>query len=198
MFYNEHTLPHFHAEYQGERGSFDFEGNLLDGEVRSRTAPTSPRRPSTTGRGSARARPRPLSEPPGCQRWSPRSPARSRVRLPATILGMRADPAIQIERFPRTGESDPLFSTCRAGHCPPALLCGYEEGRVRAGHPRTRHPRPSNVDSGEGGVTLPKREGPRPGPARPPGCGRGKDCDLLRRGGARRRRRYEHPRRQCR
>ena len=38
MFYNEHTPPHFHAEYQGERGSFDFEGNLIEGEVRSRTA----------------------------------------------------------------------------------------------------------------------------------------------------------------
>lgn len=38
MFYNDHGPAHFHAEYQGERASFDFEGNLLEGEMRSRTA----------------------------------------------------------------------------------------------------------------------------------------------------------------
>jgi len=38
MFYNEHTPPHFHAEYQGERASFDFGGNVIAGEFRSRTA----------------------------------------------------------------------------------------------------------------------------------------------------------------
>ena len=38
MFYDDHAPPHFHAEYSGERGSFDFEGNLIAGQVRSRTA----------------------------------------------------------------------------------------------------------------------------------------------------------------
>ena len=38
MFYDDHGVPHFHAEYAGERGSFDFEGNLIAGQVRSRTA----------------------------------------------------------------------------------------------------------------------------------------------------------------
>lgn len=26
MFYQEHEPPHFHAEHQGQRGTFDFEG----------------------------------------------------------------------------------------------------------------------------------------------------------------------------
>ena len=38
MFYSDHGPPHFHAEYQGERGSFDFSGNLIAGEMRSRVA----------------------------------------------------------------------------------------------------------------------------------------------------------------
>lgn len=38
MFYNDHGPAHFHAEYQGERASFDFEGNVIDGQMRSRTA----------------------------------------------------------------------------------------------------------------------------------------------------------------
>jgi hypothetical protein len=38
MFYNDHSPPHFHAEYQGQRGIFDFDGNLQQGNVRSRTA----------------------------------------------------------------------------------------------------------------------------------------------------------------
>ncbi|RLC49169.1 MAG: DUF4160 domain-containing protein [Candidatus Cloacimonadota bacterium] len=38
MFYNEHNPPHFHAEYQGQRGIFDFNGNLIDGKIRSKTA----------------------------------------------------------------------------------------------------------------------------------------------------------------
>jgi len=29
MFYNEHNPPHFHAEYQGQRASFDIQGNLF-------------------------------------------------------------------------------------------------------------------------------------------------------------------------
>lgn len=38
MFYDEHNPPHFHAEYQGEKAVFDFRGNLLRGDIRSRTA----------------------------------------------------------------------------------------------------------------------------------------------------------------
>jgi hypothetical protein len=38
MFYSDHAPPHFHAEYQGERGSFDFAGNLIAGEMRSLVA----------------------------------------------------------------------------------------------------------------------------------------------------------------
>ncbi len=38
MFYDEHNPPHFHAEYQGERAVFDFRGNILAGDIRSRTA----------------------------------------------------------------------------------------------------------------------------------------------------------------
>ncbi len=38
MFYNEHNPPHFHAEYQGQRGIFDFNGEMLKGNVSSITA----------------------------------------------------------------------------------------------------------------------------------------------------------------
>lgn len=38
MFYDDHNPPHFHAEYQGEMAVFDFRGNILRGEIRSRTA----------------------------------------------------------------------------------------------------------------------------------------------------------------
>jgi len=38
MFYNEHNPPHFHAEYQGQKGVFDFEGNLVKGSFTSKTA----------------------------------------------------------------------------------------------------------------------------------------------------------------
>ncbi|HYN42823.1 MAG TPA: DUF4160 domain-containing protein [Thermoanaerobaculia bacterium] len=38
MFYNDHGPAHFHAEYQGERASFDFNGTVIDGQMRSRTA----------------------------------------------------------------------------------------------------------------------------------------------------------------
>jgi hypothetical protein len=38
MFFIDHGPPHFHAEYQGERASFDFDGNLIAGEMRSRVA----------------------------------------------------------------------------------------------------------------------------------------------------------------
>lgn len=38
MFHNEHNPPHFHAEYQGQRGVFDLSGNMIRGAIRSRTA----------------------------------------------------------------------------------------------------------------------------------------------------------------
>ena len=38
MFYNEHNPPHFHAEYQGQRGVFDLDGNLIKGTLKSKTA----------------------------------------------------------------------------------------------------------------------------------------------------------------
>lgn len=38
MFYNDHPPPHFHAEYQGQRGIFDFDGNMTQGTLTSRTA----------------------------------------------------------------------------------------------------------------------------------------------------------------
>lgn len=38
MFYDEHNPPHFHAEYQGAKAVFDFEGNLLQGALGSKTA----------------------------------------------------------------------------------------------------------------------------------------------------------------
>jgi hypothetical protein len=38
MFYDEHNPPHFHAEYQGKKALFDFQGNILKGGLSSRTA----------------------------------------------------------------------------------------------------------------------------------------------------------------
>ena len=38
MFYDEHNPPHFHAEYQGAKAVFDFDGNLLRGDLGSKTA----------------------------------------------------------------------------------------------------------------------------------------------------------------
>ena len=38
MFYDEHPPPHFHAEHQGEKAVFDFRGNMLYGDISSRTA----------------------------------------------------------------------------------------------------------------------------------------------------------------
>jgi hypothetical protein len=38
MFYREHGPPHFHAEHQGQRAAFTFNGNLLAGAITSRTA----------------------------------------------------------------------------------------------------------------------------------------------------------------
>ena len=38
MYYGDHSPPHFHAEYQGQRATFDFQGNVLRGQITSRTA----------------------------------------------------------------------------------------------------------------------------------------------------------------
>ncbi len=38
MFYDEHNPPHFHAEYQNRKVLFDFKGNILKGNLRSKTA----------------------------------------------------------------------------------------------------------------------------------------------------------------
>jgi len=38
MFFDDHNPPHFHAEYQGEMAVFDFRGNILRGDIGSRTA----------------------------------------------------------------------------------------------------------------------------------------------------------------
>ncbi len=38
MFYNEHNPPHFHAEYQGTEGEFDFDGVMLKGNMKSKIA----------------------------------------------------------------------------------------------------------------------------------------------------------------
>ena len=38
MFYREHGVPHFHAEYQGQQATFTFDGEVLAGTMRSRTA----------------------------------------------------------------------------------------------------------------------------------------------------------------
>jgi hypothetical protein len=38
MFYDDHNPPHFHAEHQGEMAVFDFRGNILRGDISSRTA----------------------------------------------------------------------------------------------------------------------------------------------------------------
>ena len=38
MFYSEHNPPHFHAEYQGSEGIFNFDGEMLYGNIKSTTA----------------------------------------------------------------------------------------------------------------------------------------------------------------
>lgn len=38
MYYRDHAPPHFHAEHQGEQATFTFDGGLLAGQLRSRTA----------------------------------------------------------------------------------------------------------------------------------------------------------------
>jgi hypothetical protein len=38
MYFNEHEPPHFHAEYQGKKAVFDFNGNIIKGSLASKTA----------------------------------------------------------------------------------------------------------------------------------------------------------------
>ena len=38
MFFREHGVAHFHAEYQGQQATFTFNGAVLAGEIQSRTA----------------------------------------------------------------------------------------------------------------------------------------------------------------
>jgi len=38
MFYDEHNPSHFHAEYSGSKAVFDFKGNILKGDLSSKTA----------------------------------------------------------------------------------------------------------------------------------------------------------------
>ena len=38
MFYKEHEPAHFHAEYQGQEGKFDFGGRVIVGNIQSKTA----------------------------------------------------------------------------------------------------------------------------------------------------------------
>jgi len=38
MYYDEHNPPHIHLEYQGNKALLDFHGNILKGDLKSRTA----------------------------------------------------------------------------------------------------------------------------------------------------------------
>ena len=38
MYYKEHEPAHFHAEHSGQNATFDFDGELIAGEIRSRRA----------------------------------------------------------------------------------------------------------------------------------------------------------------
>jgi hypothetical protein len=38
MFFSEHGPPHFHAEHQRDAGTFDFDGKLIKGRMRSAVA----------------------------------------------------------------------------------------------------------------------------------------------------------------
>jgi len=33
MYFNDHNPPHFHAKYSGYEGIFDFDGNIVEGEL---------------------------------------------------------------------------------------------------------------------------------------------------------------------
>ena len=36
MYWSDHDPPHFHAVYRGDDASFDFHGNLLEGDMPNR------------------------------------------------------------------------------------------------------------------------------------------------------------------
>jgi hypothetical protein len=38
MFYDDHNPPHIHVEYQDRKALLDFRGNVLKGDLQSRTA----------------------------------------------------------------------------------------------------------------------------------------------------------------
>ena len=38
MYYDDHPPPHIHAEYQGNKAKIDFGGNVLLGDLHSKTA----------------------------------------------------------------------------------------------------------------------------------------------------------------
>lgn len=38
MHYDDHPPPHLHAEYRGHKAMLDFRGNILRGNLKSRTA----------------------------------------------------------------------------------------------------------------------------------------------------------------
>jgi len=38
MFYEDHNPPHFHAEFGSSKAIFDFNGNILNGGLNSKTA----------------------------------------------------------------------------------------------------------------------------------------------------------------
>jgi hypothetical protein len=38
MFYREHEPVHFHAEYQGQEAKFNLDGEMIAGNIRSKTA----------------------------------------------------------------------------------------------------------------------------------------------------------------
>ena len=38
MYYDEHNPPHLHAEYKKKKAVFDFNGNIIKGNLNSRTA----------------------------------------------------------------------------------------------------------------------------------------------------------------
>jgi hypothetical protein len=38
MYYDEHNPPHIHVEYQSNKALLDFRGNILKGDLQSRTA----------------------------------------------------------------------------------------------------------------------------------------------------------------
>ena len=38
MYFGDHNPPHFHVEFQGEKATFNFDGQLLTGSISSGTA----------------------------------------------------------------------------------------------------------------------------------------------------------------